>query len=67
MFLILFSLSFLDVLSFKTKMLPLFLFFFQEENRVSVRMLYVGWLTLRKDNRQTGVDWGEVKPLTFKI
>ena len=73
MSLILFSLFFqcfyflFYVLSFKTKVLPSFLFLFSRRESRERWMQYVGWLTLRKDNRQTGVGWGEVKPLTFKL
>ena len=56
-----------DVLSFNTKMLPLFLFFFSRRESRERADVICWLLTLRKDNRQTGVGWGEVKPLTFKI
>ena len=56
-----------DVLSFKTKMLPSFLFFFSRRESRERADVICWMLTLRKDNRQTGVGWGEVRSLTFKI
>ena len=50
-----------DVLCFKTKMLPSFLFFFSRRESRERADVICWLLTLWKDNRQTGVDWGEVK------
>ena len=50
-----------DVLCFKTKMLPSFLFFFSRRESRERADVICWLLTLWKGNRQTGVDWGEVK------